>query len=178
MSVVTTLIPVQAITAQGLSPVGVTLTELSDGNIETGMITNTGDSGILQMHMDDVLAQAKPGHTIAINIKSRTINNPGKGIIDVRYSIDGGSNFIQISDYIFLEDDERSIEFGTVNPEADAGNNENQLSSDHINEIIISVVLTNGIIHDLNITIDDNILPSRIRVLEGRVHFRDGRVRI
>ena len=69
MAVTTTLIPAQFIASNNIQPMNVNLTELSDGESGTGMITNPTE-GILQMHFSDITIQQLFGSTIAINIKS------------------------------------------------------------------------------------------------------------
>ena len=178
MAVTTTLIPAQFIASNNIQPMNVNLTELSDGESGTGMITNPTE-GILQMHFSDIGVQQLFGSTIAINIKSNAGSAIGKAIVDVRYSKDGGSNFISLSEYIIIGQvtDEKSIVIGTVNNNAPENSLE-ELTSDDINNIIISISLSVGIVHDLNITIDDNIDRGRVRIPEGRIFFREGRVRI
>jgi hypothetical protein len=179
MPVTATLIPAQLIASDNIQPMGVTLTELSDGHPGTGMITNPAD-GILQMHFSDIMVQQLFGSTIAINIKSNAgeATEFPKAVVDVRYSKDGGSNFISLSEYIIIGQvtDERSIVIGTVNNNAEENSLE-ELTSDDINNIIISISLSVGIVHDLNITIDDGT-GGRIRIEQGRVFFREGRIRI
>ena len=172
MPVTHTLIPSELIAGDNISAMTVNLTELSDGDSGTGMIVDPAN-GSLVCAMSDLDSQPTNGSIFKVNVKSQVDT---KSTIDIRVSYDGGSNYIQIANYTIAEEDDSSFTFATYN-----GNSENndtaQLNTEQVNNMQFSILNGLGIIHDLNVTIDDGT-GGRIRISDGRVFFRDGRVRI
>ena len=172
MAITHTLVPNQLITVDNISSISVNLTELSDGDSGTGMIVDPAN-GVLVCAMSDLDTQPTNGSVFKVNVKSQVDT---KSTIDIRVSYDSGESYIQIAEYTIAEEDDSSFTFATYNGNSEVGNTD-QLNTEQVNAMQFSILNGLGIIHDLNVTIDDGT-GGRIRISDGRVFFRDGRVRI
>ncbi len=172
MSVTHTLIPNQLIAAENVSTMTVNLTELSDGNSNTGMIVDPTD-GVLVCAMSDLVTQPINGSIFTVNVKSQVDT---KSTINIRVSYDDGTNYVQVAEYIIAEDNDSSFTFATYNANSE-NNDTDQLNGDQVNNMQFTIGNGLGIIHDLNVTIDSGT-GGRILLPEGRVFLRQGRIRI
>jgi hypothetical protein len=172
MPVTHTLIPNQLLAQDNISPITVNLTELSDGDSGTGMIVDPTD-GILVCGMSDLVTQPINGSVFKLNVKSQVDT---KSTIDIRVSYDGGTNYVQVANYIIAEDDDSSFEFATYNGSSESANTD-QLNAEQVNNMQFTIGNGLGIIHDLNVTIDSGT-GGKIQIQGGRVFLRQGRIRI
>lgn len=172
MPVTHTLIPNQVIGGTNISGVTITLDELSDGNDNTGMVVNPAN-GALVCAMSDLATQPINGSIFKVNVKSQVDT---KSTIDIRVSYNGGSDYIPIAEYTIAGDDDSSFTFATYNSSSELSNTD-QLNAEQVNAMQFTILNSLGIIHDFNVTIDDGT-GGRIRIEEGRVFFRQGRIRI
>ena len=130
-------------------------------------------NGVLVCAMSDLDTQPTNGSVFKVNGKSQVDT---KSTIVIRVSYDGGSNYIAIAEYTIAEEDDSSFTFATYDANSELGNTA-QLNTEQVNNMTFLITNSLGIIHDLNVTIDDGT-GGRIRISDGRVFFRDGRVRI
>ena len=173
MPVTHTLIPNQLIAAENVSTMTVNLTELSDGNSNTGMIVDPTD-GVLVCGMSDLVTQPINGSIFKLNVKSQVDT---KSTINIRVSYDDGTNYVQVAEYIIAEEpDDNSFAFATYDGNS-LDNDITQLNGDQVNNMQFTIGNGLGIIHDLNVTIDSGT-GGRILLPEGRVFLRQGRIRI
>ena len=174
MAITHTLVPNQMITSDNLAgPLSIALTELSDGDTGTGLQADPAN-GLAIFAMSDLdNSQVTNGSTIAINLKSQVDT---KNTIELSVSYNGGDSYIALAEYVTSGDNESSFVFATYNAASEGGNTD-ELNLEQVDAMIIAVQISLGIIHDLNVTIDDGT-GGRIRVSEGRVLFREGRIRI
>ena len=173
MPVTHTLIPNQLISVVNVSPMTIILEELSDGLSGTGMNVDPANGGLICAMSDLGPGQPANGSIFKVNVKSRVDT---KSTIDIRVSYNGGSDYIPIAEYIISEDDDSSFTFATYNASSESSNTD-QLNAEQVNAMQFSITNSLGIIHDFNVTIDDGT-GGRIRIEQGRVFFRQGRIRI
>ena len=172
MPVTHTLVPNQVIAINNISGMNVELSELSDGNSGTGMQADPAN-GTLICGMSDLGTQPTNGSTISVNIKSQ---EDTKSSIAISVTYDNGSNYIQIADYVILGDNESSFVFASYDSASESGDTD-RLNAEQVNQMAFLITISLGIIHDFNVTIDDGT-GGRIRIQEGRVLVREGRIRI
>ena len=171
MAITHTLVPDQLIAVDNIIAMSVDLSELSDGDNGSGMICNPAD-GTLICGMSDLATQPINGSIFKLNVKSQVDT---KSTIVIRVTYDGGSNYIAIAEYTIAEEDDSSFTFATYDANSELGNTV-QLNTEQVNNMTFLITNSLGIIHDLNVTIDDGT-GGRIQI-DGRVFFRQGRFRI
>ena len=172
MSVTHTLIPNALITVDNVSAMNIELTELSDGDTDTGMIVDPAN-GTLICGMSDLATQPTDGSTISINVKSQ-VDTKSTIVIRVGYDPSSAPN-INVANYIIAGENDSSFSFATYNGFSENSNTD-QLNAEQVNNMTFLITNGLGIIHDVNVTIDDGN-GGRIQ-LDGRVFFRQGRFRI
>jgi len=165
-----TLVPNTLVTSDNISVMTVILSELSDGNDQTGMICDPAQ-GFLICRMSDLASQPTNGSLVKLNVKSLVAS---KATVDIRVSYDGNT-YIQIANYTIAGDNDSSFQFATYNASSENANT-SQLNAEQVNNMQLLIQLSGGRIHDLNVTIGTE--AGRVQIPEGRVFFRDGRVRI